>query len=106
MKPFTSVVLATFLAAVATLGFEQSAKADVIIRYDRDGNIYSRQYHRGYRGNSYQIYRPRYRVYRKYHYRPRIKYRSIRPRYRVDYRDYYPRPYRIRYRYDRYHYND
>ncbi|MCX7593874.1 MAG: hypothetical protein N2235_08950 [Fischerella sp.] len=106
MKPFTSVVLATFLSAVATLGFGEAAKADVIIRYNRDGKIHYRHYDRGYRDRGYRIYiyRPRrYRVYRKYYHRPLIQYRLIRPRYRVNYREYYRNPYRIHYRYHCYH---
>ncbi|MDM9382723.1 hypothetical protein QUB80_18685 [Chlorogloeopsis sp. ULAP01] len=91
MKPFTSVVLATFLAAVATLPFEQSAKADIIIRFG-GGNRYHRVYRPNYKQHRYRVYYPRYyRVYSPRHYpRYRIRHRSRNyPGYRVNYPSYY-----------------
>ncbi|WP_200862349.1 hypothetical protein ACF3DV_28610 [Chlorogloeopsis fritschii PCC 9212] len=94
MKPFTSVVLATFLAAVATLPFGQSAKADIIIHIG-GGNRYYRDYRPRHREHRYRVYYPRYyRVYSPRHYpRYRVRYRS---RNHPGYRGHYPNYYRIR----------
>ncbi|MFQ4144443.1 hypothetical protein [Chlorogloeopsis sp. ULAP02] len=83
MKPFTSVLVATFLAAVATLPFGQSAQADIIIHFG-GGNPHHRVYRPHYRQHRYQVYYPRH--YPRY----RVRYRSRNhPGYRVIYPNYY-----------------
>ncbi|MFB2771098.1 hypothetical protein ACE1AT_17665 [Pelatocladus sp. BLCC-F211] len=106
MKPFTSVVLPTLLAVAATLAFGQSAKADIVIRYNGNNPYYQQyqEYYPDYREDDYRVYHPRYhRVYRsedypRYRYKYRLRNRSGN---RVDYRVDFPN-YHIRYRSDDY----
>jgi hypothetical protein len=109
MKPFTSVVLAAFLAAAATFTFGQSVKADVVVEYDHGGDWHYREYRPNYRVDEYQEDRPDYyrRIVRDSYPRPYnwrftnrrfVEHRLINhPTYRRNYSDDYPAYYHIRY---------